>query len=116
MEFKRKITKVAIDGYGEYYVRSMTIGMRKRHKEIKAEIADPTEAFEKISLETVVSCLVDEQGNPAFKDIAELEAQDMGIDLFNALSNKILEVSAGVRSKDPETNLEKAPNSSLPSN
>jgi hypothetical protein len=116
MEFKRKITKINIDGYGDYYVRAMTIGARQRHKAIQAEISDSSDAYNQIQLETVVDCLVDSNGNQLLKDVAELVASNPGMDLFNAWSSEILKVSSSIHPGNPETNLGKAPNSSSPSN
>ena len=115
MQIKKRIVKVDIPEYGEFYVTPMTRALQRANKAVLKGTTEENkiEALDEVSINILLACIVDRDGNPIFRGADELD--DLGIDLINELSNKILEVSSGIAPKgDPEKNSETIPNSSSP--
>ena len=117
MQIKKRIVKVDIPEYGEFYVTPMTRALQRANKAVLKGTTEENkgEALEQVTIATILACIVNADGTPAFSSADELD--DLGLDLINELSNKILEVSSGIAPKgDPEKNSETIPNSSSHSN
>ena len=89
MDYKRRITEVAIEGLGKVRLKSLSAGFWQRVADIGGLTESEGAQRIRISAEAIASSWVDEQGKPVLASAGEA-LDELELDLFNAISREIL--------------------------